>query len=125
MTIKNMIIQENKKFNNYLENAEIWDEMCCRQKNLSYFVDDFGYYYAQNERVGMVESLRIPLLMMIRKKVVDVDLEADDWQSMWKSLRMQPVTVGCDSYYLVDNDAVDDDKEDLEWMGFVLHVKLL
>ena len=100
--------------------------MCYHQKNLSYFVDDFGcYYYAQNERVGMVESLRIPLLMMIRKKVVDVDLEADDWQSMWKSLRMQPVKVGCDSYYLVDNDAVDDDKEDLEWMGFVLHVKLL
>ena len=89
-------------------------------------MDDFGCYcYAQNEREGMVESLRIPLLMMIRKKVVDVDLEADDWQSKWKLLRMQPVTVGCDSYYLVDNDVVGDDKEDLEWMGFELHVRLL
>ena len=88
-------------------------------------MDDFGcYYYAQNERVGMVESLRIPLLMMW-KKVVDVDPEADDWQLMWKSLRMQLVKVGCDSYCLVDNDAVGDDKEDLVWMGFVLHVKLL
>ena len=100
--------------------------MCYRQKSLSYFVDDFGcYYYAQNERVGMVESLRIPLLMMIRKKVVDVDLEADDWQSMWKWQRMQPVRVGFDNQYLVDNDVADDDREDQEWMGFVLHAQQL
>ena len=59
------------------------------------------------------------------KMVVEVDLEADDWQSEWKWWRMQPVIVGFDNQYLVDNDVADDDIEDQEWMGFALHAQQL
>ena len=108
-------------------NVETADETSYFHLNLIHFVDDFGcYYYSQNEREGMVTSWRKPLPTMNIGKmvVVGVDLEADDWQSMWKWWRMQPVKVGFDNSYLVvvvDNDAVDDDKEDLGWMGFGLH----
>ena len=59
------------------------------------------------------------------KMVVEVDLEADDWQSMWKWQRMQPVRVGFDNQYLVGNDVADDDRGDQEWMGFALHAQQL
>ena len=65
---------------------------------MNYSVDDLGYYcYAQNEREEMVKSLKTPPLMKTWKMVVEVDLEADDWQSEWKWWRMQPVRVGFDN----------------------------
>ena len=73
----------------------------------------------------MVKSLRTPPLTKIWKMVVEVDLEADDWQSEWKWQRMQPVRVGFDNQYLVGNDVADDDREDQEWMGFALHAQQL
>ena len=83
------------KFNNYLVNVETSDEMSYHHQ---YFVDDFGCYcYAQNEREGMVMSWRKPLLRMKIGKMVVVDLEVDDWQSMWKWWRMQPAKVGFDN----------------------------
>ena len=73
----------------------------------------------------MVKSLRTPPLTKIWKMVVEVDLEADDWQSEWKWQRMQPVRVGFDNQYLVGNDVADDDRGDQEWMGFALHAQKL
>ena len=65
--------------------------------------------------------------MMIWKMAVEADLEADDWQSMWKWQRMQPVKVGFDNQYLVvvGNDVVDGDREGQGWMGSAILVQQL